>query len=82
MSKTIAATKGKRLKLEIFLTSAEVLLWLYGINDLFAQFYSVIQSDFGAAFAGGGGVWFIVVDNAKVAFIYHCIISFHISGLA
>lgn len=82
MSKTIAATKGKRLKLEFFLILAEVLLWLYDINDLFALFYSIFQIDFGAAFAGSGGVVFVVVDYTKMTFSYHFITPFYISSSA
>lgn len=41
------------------------------------MFHSVIKSDFGAAFAGSGGVLFIVVDDAIVAIIYHHIVAFN-----
>ena len=42
----------------------------------------VIEGDFGAAFAGGWGVRFIVVDNTIVALVYHFVITFNISGSA
>ena len=42
----------------------------------------IIEGDFGSAFAGGWGVWFIVVYDAKFTFIYHFVIAFHVGGAA
>ena len=42
----------------------------------------IVEGDFGAAFAGGWGVLFIVVDDTIVAFIYNLIVTFDIGGSA
>ena len=42
----------------------------------------IVKSDLGAAFTGGWGICFIVVNDAIVAFIYHFIVAFDISGSA
>ena len=46
------------------------------------MFYSIVEGDFGAAFAGGWGVWFIVVNDAKFALIYHFVVTFDVGGAA
>jgi len=42
----------------------------------------IVKSNLGAAFTGGWGIFFIVVNDAIVAFIYHFIVAFDISGSA
>ena len=44
------------------------------------MFYSVIEGDFSAAFAGDWSVWFVVIDYAKFAFIYHLIVTLDIGS--
>ena len=46
------------------------------------MFLGIVKGDFGAAFAGSWGVWFVVVDYAILAFIYHFVVAFHIGGVA
>ena len=44
------------------------------------MFYSIVEGDFAAAFAGGWGVRFVVINDAVFAFVYHFVIAFHIGG--
>ena len=48
--------------------------------NLFTFLDGIIQGNFSAAFAGGWRILFIVVHNAKMAFIDHFVIAFYISG--
>ena len=57
-----------------------LLLFCRQNGDLFTLFYSIIEGDFGAAFAGGWGVLFIVVDDTISAFIYNLIVTLDIGS--
>jgi len=44
-------------------------------NDCSTLFDGVVEGDFGPAFAGGGSVGFVVIDDAVLAVVYHLIIA-------
>ena len=58
------------------------LLYRCYVYDFLILFYGVGEGDFSAAFAGGGGFLLIVVNDTKMAFIYHFVVSFDIGGFA
>ena len=45
-------------------------------------FNGVVEGYFGAAFAGGGGVGFIVIDDAVFTVVYHLIVALDVGGSA
>ena len=47
-----------------------------------ALFEGIVEGDFGAAFAGGGGVGFVVVDDAIFTVIDHLIVTLDVGGSA
>ena len=51
----------------------------YNFSSLFD---GVIEGDFGSAFAGGGSVWFVVVDDTVFTVIDHLIITLDVGGSA
>lgn len=51
-------------------------------NNLFIFFYCIIESDFGAAFARGRCIGFVVIHNAILAIIYHLIVAFDVGCFA
>ena len=42
----------------------------------------IVEGDFGAAFAGGWGVWFVVIYDAKFAFVNHLVVALDVGGAA
>ena len=62
-----------------FLYSKNLKLQVY---YLFPMPYRIIKGDFCAAFSGGWGDFFIVVDDTIAAFIYHFTVSLDIGGFA
>ena len=49
---------------------------------MFSFLYCIIEGDFGAAFAGGWCVWFVVVNDTIVAIVYHLIVTLYVCGSA
>ena len=50
--------------------------------DFSPLFDSVVEGDFCAAFSGGCGALFVVIDYAIFTFIYHLKIAFDVGGFS
>ena len=51
----------------------------YNFSTLFD---GVVEGDFGAAFAGGGSILFVIVDNAVFTVVYHLMVALDVGGSA
>ena len=51
-------------------------------NNFSTLFEGVVESNFGAAFSGGGSVGFVVIDDAVFTVIDHLVVALDVGGAA
>ena len=68
--------------IEQFCVFLHIYFFRWKYDDMFLFFDGIVKCDLCAAFSSSWSICFVVVNDAIVAFIYHFIVAFDISGSA